>query len=298
MLLAVIALALSLALGAPGAVPPSPSPAPASQLPATQPGLGRNEGVFLITTADNGTRAVYFVAGSTRHSILPDDMQLELQLNPLWPLRYIDADEALTLPEGAPVGKARTGLIGAEVSAPEAEAPAPAPSETPSELEAPAPVMAETPSTVTAETPVPVMAETPATYFVKRGDSAFLIARQFGIDQATLLAANGISNPNRVYVGQTLVIPGAAATPEVADDSSEPAALAIDEPQALAETPDDSLADAPEAETSAVTYTVQPGDSAFLIARRFGIPQDALLAANGIANPSRVYTGQVLTIPS
>lgn len=305
MLLAVIALALSVALGAPGAVPPSPSPAPASQLPATQPGLGRNEGVFLITTADDGTRAVYFVAGNARHSILPADMQLELQLNPLWPLRYIDADEALTLPEGAPVGKARTGLIGAEVSAPEPEAPAPAAPEPPFELEAPAPMVAETPSTVTAETPVPVTAEAPApvtaeapaTYIVNRGDSAFLIARQFGIDQAALLAANGIPNPNRVYVGQTLVIPGAAATPEVADDSSEPAALAIDEPQALAETPDDALADAPEAETSAVTYTVQPGDSAFLIARRFGVPQDALLAANGIANPSRVYAGQVLTIP-
>jgi LysM repeat protein len=47
-----------------------------------------------------------------------------------------------------------------------------------------------------------------------------------------------------------------------------------------------------------MTYVVRPGDSAFLIARRFGIDQGALLAANGITNPNRVYAGQVLTIPS
>jgi LysM repeat protein len=253
--------------------------------------------VFLITTADDGTRAVYFVAGNARHSILPADMQLELQLNPLWPLRYVDADEALTLPEGAPIGTARTGLVGAAVSAePEAGPPAPVAAETP--LEAPAPVAADAP----VETPAPVVAETPfaqpATYVVKRGDSAFLIARQFGIDQGALLAANGISNPNRVYVGQTLVIPGAGSTPGVVEDPGEPAPLAMDEPQAMAETPDEGLADAPDADVLTATYTVQPGDSAFLIARHFGIPQNALLAANGIANPNRVYVGQVLTIPS
>ncbi len=46
-----------------------------------------------------------------------------------------------------------------------------------------------------------------------------------------------------------------------------------------------------------MTYTVQPGDSAFKIARNFGIAQEALLEANGISNPNRVYAGQVLTIP-
>jgi LysM repeat protein len=304
-LLAVIALALSLALGTPGPIP-SPSPAPVSQLPATQPGVGRNEGVFLITTADDGTRAVYFVAGNARHSILPADMQRELQLNPLWPLRDVDADEALGLPEGAPVGSARTGLIGASVTTPEPEAPAPPAADTP--LEAPAPGGADTP--LEAPAPVAVAVETPleapATYLVRPGDSAFLIARQFGIDQAALLAANGISNPNRVYAGQTLVIPGGGAAPAVAEDSNEPSPAAVDEPQAVADSPgeavadsrDEPVADAPDADAPTATYTVQRGDSAFLIARHFGIAQDALLAANGITNPSRVYAGQVLTIPN
>jgi LysM repeat protein len=294
-LLAVIALALTLALGTPGPLPTA-NPTPTSHLPATQPGAGRNEGVFLITTADDGTRAVYFVAGNARHSILPADMQLELELNPLWPLRYVDPDEALSLPEGAPIANARTGLVGAVTAPPEPEQPAPVAAE--ARVEQPVPVRAE----ARVEQSVPVAAEAPvgepATYLVRRGDSAFLIARQFGIDQATLLAANGITNPSRVYAGQTLVIPGTAATPDVAEAPSEPAPVAVDEPQAMADTAEEILADTADDGAPAATYTVKPGDSAFLIARQFGVPQSALLAANGISNPSRVYAGQVLTIPS
>ncbi len=282
MLLAAIALAISLAVGTP--VPsPTQSPTPTSNLPATQPGAGRNEGVFLITAADDGTRAVYFVAGNTRHSILPADMQLEVQLNPLWPVRYVDTEEALSLAEGAPIGKARTGLVGA----PEPEQPAPVAAD--DTLQQPAPVAAEAP----LEQPAPVAAEAPleqlATYLVSPGDSAIGIARRFGIDQGALLSANGITNPNRVYIGQTLVIPIPGAAPDVVESPSEPAPVAIDEPQAVAETPDD--------DASMPTYTVKPGDSAFLLARQFGIPQSALLEANGISNPNRVYIGQVLTIP-
>lgn len=44
-------------------------------------------------------------------------------------------------------------------------------------------------------------------------------------------------------------------------------------------------------------YTVQPGDNLFRIARRFETTSSALAAANGIANPSLIFVGQVLTIP-
>ncbi|MBP7332828.1 MAG: LysM peptidoglycan-binding domain-containing protein [Desulfotomaculaceae bacterium] len=45
-------------------------------------------------------------------------------------------------------------------------------------------------------------------------------------------------------------------------------------------------------------YTVQSGDTLFLIARRFGLTLDALLAANpGIRDPDLIYPGQVITVP-
>ena len=45
-------------------------------------------------------------------------------------------------------------------------------------------------------------------------------------------------------------------------------------------------------------YLIQPGDTLFTIARRFGITLEALLAANpGITNPNNIVPGQRITIP-
>ncbi len=44
-------------------------------------------------------------------------------------------------------------------------------------------------------------------------------------------------------------------------------------------------------------YTVQPGDSLDAIAERFGATSEAIAEANGIADPTRLEVGQVLTVP-
>jgi LysM repeat protein len=45
------------------------------------------------------------------------------------------------------------------------------------------------------------------TYVVQPGDTLARIARRFGVDMTVLARINGISNPNRIYAGQTLIIP-------------------------------------------------------------------------------------------
>jgi LysM repeat protein len=243
----------------------------------TAPGLGHDEGVFLVTAADDGGRAIYFIAKNLRHSISIADLQLEQQLNPLWPVRYANREDVLAFAEGTPVANARTGLLDASVAA--------APS-TPVE-DAPAAPEAAAQAPIAQDPTVPMGVE-PSTYLVRPGDNLTHIARDHATTIDAILAANGISNANRVYAGLTLVIPGTAS----ADDMAEPEPAAV---AAIVES--EAVADMPEG-AEATTYMVKPGDSAILIARQFDVDVDLLLTANGVVNRDRVYTGQTLTIPA
>src|SRR4051812_45195188 len=101
-----LALALALMVGT-----ALPAFAQQTQLPATLPGLGRDEGTFLVSAGDDGTPVVYFIAQNIRHAIADADLQIERQLNPLWPSRSAARDEVLAYPEGSPVGNARVGVL-------------------------------------------------------------------------------------------------------------------------------------------------------------------------------------------
>jgi len=334
-LLVSIALALSLTYGAPGPTTPSAPPSTAqSQLPATAPGLTRDEGVFLFTAADDGSQAAYFIAQNTRHSIWPSDVQLEQQLNPLWPTRSATRDDVLAFAEGAPIGGARTGLIVLEVPA-EATADATVQDETPSPVVDDVPVAVEDAPGAVVDTETPVADEIPmpaasaaaaspmphapvgtpakpadfivlpaasqspvdlspttvepTMYVLQSGDNLIHLSARFGTTVAAILDANQITNPNRVFVGQSLIIPAPAPKPDVVESPTAPAPVA----ETL---PDEPVADSPTAEV-ATTYTVKAGDSAITIARKLGVDVEQLLTTNAVFNRNRVYVGQVLTIP-
>ncbi len=65
------------------------------------------------------------------------------------------------------------------------------------------PTVTPTPSLVPSATP----SRTPVYHVVQRGETLFLIARQYGVTVDTLIAANGITNPDRIEVGQVIIIP-------------------------------------------------------------------------------------------
>jgi LysM repeat protein len=119
-------------------------------------------------------------------------------------------------------------------------------------------------------TSVPTSSPSSGVHIVQRGENLFRIALRYGLTTQALAAANGIANPNRVYVGQRLVIPGSGTAP----------------------------APAPDPAPSGQTYTVRRGDTLSAIALRYGVSMWALAQANGISNPSLIYVGQVLQIPS
>jgi len=49
-------------------------------------------------------------------------------------------------------------------------------------------------------------------YYVKRGDTLKIIAGKFNISVESILQLNSIPNPNLIYVGQALVLPGGIST--------------------------------------------------------------------------------------
>jgi hypothetical protein len=63
----------------------------------------------------------------------------------------------------------------------------------------------------TEPTPVPTVGD--QIYVVKSGDNPAAIAQQFRIKTEDLMAANGIDDPSKLQVGQTLRIPPPATAP-------------------------------------------------------------------------------------
>jgi murein DD-endopeptidase MepM/ murein hydrolase activator NlpD len=108
-------------------------------------------------------------------------------------------------------------------------------------------------------------------YIVKRGDSLFRIARSFGVSQTRLASYNNLDNPSLIFPGQTLHIP----TSDMSPSPPKPDPLPV----------------------SGNVYVVQRGDVLYRIARRFGVTVQALVAANNIADPQRIYPGTILEIP-
>ena len=110
------------------------------------------------------------------------------------------------------------------------------------------------------------------TYVVQPGDTLFRLSLRFNTSVSALAQANGISNVNLIYVGQTLTIPGGGTGPTQVPPTTQPGG-------------------------GTGTYTVVPGDTLSRIAARFNTTYQALAQLNGIANPNLIYPGMLLRVP-
>ena len=117
-------------------------------------------------------------------------------------------------------------------------------------------------------TATPAKPASSATYTVKAGDTLSQIAASHGTSYQTLASLNHLSNPNEIYVGQTLKLQATTSTP--------------------AQTP------TPAASTNQGTYTVKAGDTLSAIAAAHGTSYEVLAQVNGISNPNEIYVGQTL----
>ncbi|SHN55770.1 LysM peptidoglycan-binding domain-containing protein [Desulfitobacterium chlororespirans] len=57
--------------------------------------------------------------------------------------------------------------------------------------------------------PCPPPAPEPVTYVVRKGDSVYKIAQQFGTTMQAIILANNLTNPDLIFPGQVFIIPNA-----------------------------------------------------------------------------------------
>ena len=169
----------------------------------------------------------------------------------------------------------------------------------------PAPATAvkeETPVTVAPTTPVPVVESTapaiaPAPeytlYTVKSGDMLSKISRRYNIRQKAILDLNPGLQPNRLYAGRKIKLPGNVdvdAAPTVAKAAPAPAAAAASVKAPVAPK-------AAKYTGATKEYVVKNGDSLGKIAYSNGTNIRTLKEINGLKT-DRVFIGQKLKIPA
>lgn len=113
---------------------------------------------------------------------------------------------------------------------------------------------------------------------VEPGDTLGKIAQANDVSWRTLAQINGISDPRRIYVGQTIRLAG---------DDLPPSADQMD---------NDKVVGWKSGTPYQETYTVERGDTLFAVMRKTGVNWEKLAQLNGLQAPYALNTGQILNI--
>jgi LysM repeat protein len=166
-------------------------------------------------------------------------------------------------------------------------------------------------------------------YTVKAGETLSEIAVRYGTTVDRLMQLNSLRNPEDLWAGSRIQVPGAGGgSSSTASRSSGQANYTVKSGETLSElaeryntsvqrlvqinnlnSPDDLWAGSriqvpappkppsqPAVNKNASKHQVQPGDSLSLIAQRYGVSMQSLIAINNLSDPNRLEVGRTLTL--
>jgi murein DD-endopeptidase MepM/ murein hydrolase activator NlpD len=139
-----------------------------------------------------------------------------------------------------------------------------------------------------------------------RGDTVATVASRVGVQPAELASLNGLPVNAPLNGGEVLVLPGRVAEPSAATGAitTGPITPGSVDITTLAGGAIDRAGSGTSVATSTVSsgeepvrHQVQPGETAFIIARQYNVSVEALADWNGLPSDYSVRVGQYLLIP-
>jgi murein DD-endopeptidase MepM/ murein hydrolase activator NlpD len=130
----------------------------------------------------------------------------------------------------------------------------------------------------------------------RRGDTVSDVANRVGVSAAELASYNGIRDGVPLRSGETLVLPSGASTAGGGTDITAIAGAAIERADGGRGVETQVLEPAGQA-NEPQRHRVAAGETAFSIARTYGVTPRALAEWNGLGSDYAVREGQILLIP-
>ena len=137
-------------------------------------------------------------------------------------------------------------------------------------------------------------------YTVQAGDTPVSIAKKHGISVEELLKANKSVKPNKIRVGETLNIPGAAGEKDTKKhpEGQAKAGHKTEQPTAKERASETKERESKtQATAKAGSHTVKKGETLGEIASKFGVSVNDLLKANKGLDARKIKVGQELNLP-
>ncbi|MED3562082.1 LysM peptidoglycan-binding domain-containing protein [Bacillus xiapuensis] len=139
-------------------------------------------------------------------------------------------------------------------------------------------------------------------HVVQSGDTLWKISQQYGTPVDQIVSANGLEDPNRLVLGEALVIPSPyqqyiVQRGDTLWQISSRFGVSVQEIVNANRLTDPSKLFIGQILTIPVVYhDIKAGENLWSIANRYGISVSAIVQANQIQNPAMIYVGQKLRI--